>query len=462
MPNPSLTIGAALAAALVAGCALTPPGPAPQPELAPAWSAPLPHEGKAESLAGWWAQFDDAQLAKLIDATQERNGDIAQAAARIDEARANMRIAGAAASPALTGTAGATRSRSLVPVPTGTITNTSLGIDALWEIDLFGVTRSNVQAATARAQSAQASWHDLRVSLAAEVAATYVNLRACERLVDVYTQDAASQQRRAELTRLKVKAGLESSANGALSDASAADASSRLLAQRADCDVLVKALVALSTVAEADLRGLLAAPAAPMPQPKAFAVETVPAKWLEQRPDLAALERQVLAASSDVGAAQGDRYPRVSLSGTISRVSANLPGGSVSGNSWSFGPAVSLPIFDAGRRAAAVDAAQARYAEARARYEQRARVAVREVEEALVRLDAATRRESDAEKAALGFRQFFESAQARWDVGAGSLLDLEEARRNALTAAAALVNVQRERVAAWIALYKAVGGGWTQ
>ena len=175
-------------------------------------------------------------------------------------------------------------------------------------------------------------------------------------------------------------------------------------------------------------------------------IEALPAKWLEQRPDLAALERQVLAASGDVGAAQGDRYPRVSLSGTVSRVSANLSGGTVSGTTWSVGPAVSLPLFDAGRRAAVVDSAQARYTEARARYEQRARVAVREVEEALVRLDGAARRENDARTAAAGYREFMESAQARWDAGAGSLLDLEEARRNALLSAAVLVGVQRERV----------------
>jgi NodT family efflux transporter outer membrane factor (OMF) lipoprotein len=373
-----------------------------------------------------------------------------------------MRIAGAAAYPSITGSGKATRSRSLVPFPTGTITSTSLGLDALWEIDLFGVTRNNVGAASARAQSAQASWHDLRVSLAAEVASTYVSFRACELLVDVYRQDTASQQRRAELTQVKVNAGLESSANGALANASAADASNRLIGQRAECDVLMKALVALTTLPEHDMRKELAEATSRMPQPKSFSVEGVPAKWLEQRPDLAALEREVLAASGDIGAAQADRYPRISLSGNISRVGANLAGGHVSGNSWSIGPAVSLPLFDAGRRSAALDAAEARYTQARGRYEQRARVAVREVEEALVRLDAATRREADAQKAALGFRQFFDAMQARWDVGAGSLLELEEARRNALTAAAALVNVQREHVAAWITLYKAVGGGWTQ
>jgi outer membrane protein TolC len=131
-----------------------------------------------------------------------------------------------------------------------------------------------------------------------------------------------------------------------------------------------------------------------------------------------------------------------------------------SGTNWSIGPALSLPLFDAGRRAAQVDVARARYDEAMARYTQRARDAVREVEEALVRLDAATRREADALAAADGFRRYFAAAQARFDVGAESLLDLESARRNALLAAATLVGVQRERVAAWITLYRAVGGGW--
>jgi outer membrane protein TolC len=214
-------------------------------------------------------------------------------------------------------------------------------------------------------------------------------------------------------------------------------------------------------VPEGELRAQLDARASRLPEPRAFAIESLPAQWLMQRPDLAALEREVLAASGEVSAAQADRYPRLSLAGSISTVAARTGSGRVAGTHWSIGPALSLPLFDAGRRAATVDAAQARYAEARARYEQRVRTAVREVEQALVRLDAATRREADAQAAALGFRQFFDAAQARWGVGAGSLLDLEQARRNALTAAAGLVSVQHERVAAWISLYKAVGGGWS-
>jgi NodT family efflux transporter outer membrane factor (OMF) lipoprotein len=447
----------------LAGCALTPPGPAPAPAAPAAWSAPPPaaHGGSTAALAQWWSQFDDPLLARLVDATQRNNGSLTQAAARIDEARANARIAGSGAWPAFGASAAATRAQLEVPGPTSLLTTSSGGLDMLWEIDVFGVTRNSAAAARARAEAAVADWHDLRVTLAAETAAAYVGYRACEALVDVFTEDTTSQRRTAELTRVKADAGLDSPANAALASASAADASNRLIDQRADCDVLVKSLVALTAIPEPELRRQLAARRAQLPQPAQFAIDAVPARTLMQRPDLVALERNVLAASGEVGAAQADRYPRISLAGTISVASARGGSTSISGTNWSIGPALSLPLFDAGRRAASVDAAQARYVEARARYEQRARDAVREVEQALVRLDAASRREADALVAAQGFRRFFEASQARYDVGAESLLDLESARRNALLAAATLVGVQRERVDAWVTLYRAVGGGWT-
>jgi outer membrane protein, multidrug efflux system len=145
----------------------------------------------------------------------------------------------------------------------------------------------------------------------------------------------------------------------------------------------------------------------------------------------------------------------------VSRLRVESGGATALSTPWSIGPSLSLPIFDAGRRSAAVDAAQARYAEARSRYEQRARDAVREVEEALVRLDAAQRREADASTAAQGFATFLEAQRKRTDAGAGSLLDLEEARRTALNAQSSLIAVQAERVSAWITLYRAVGGGWS-
>jgi outer membrane protein TolC len=135
-------------------------------------------------------------------------------------------------------------------------------------------------------------------------------------------------------------------------------------------------------------------------------------------------------------------------------------GNNVYGDTWSFGPGLTAPLFDAGRRAAAVDAAQGRYDEAVAAWRERVIGAAREVEEALVRLQAAQQREQDAQRAASGYAEFLAAAQTQWQVGTGSLLDLEQARRSSLGADAALIQVRRERVGAWLALYKAVGGGW--
>jgi NodT family efflux transporter outer membrane factor (OMF) lipoprotein len=186
----------------------------------------------------------------------------------------------------------------------------------------------------------------------------------------------------------------------------------------------------------------------------------VPAELLSQRPDLAASEREIAAASADVSVAQADRLPRISLAGSIGRSSVRIGGASFDGNTWSFGPALLAPLFDAGRRRAAVDAAEARYDEAVAVYRERVLAAVREVEEALVRLDAAERREADAQLAAQGYAEFLAAAESQWRVGTVNLLDLEQARRSSLAANAGLLQVQRERVVAWLALYKAMGGGW--
>ncbi len=446
---------------LLGACAAPPDAKVEVPAVLPErWQAPLPHGGDTVALADWWRRFDDPLLAALIDEAERGHPSLEQARARIVQARAALRGARAAGVPAVDGNANIARQRSEFPPPPQTVTTASLSADAQWELDLFGGVRAGVAAARSRAEGSELSWHDARVSLAAETAASYVGLRACEALVAVYAEDLASRSKTAELTRAKVDAGFEAPANGALADASSAEAAGRLVAQQAECDVAVKALVALTSLPEPALRGRLAASPAKLPRPMAFVVPSLPAEWLSQRPDLAAAQRQLAAAASDIGVADADRYPRISLGGSIGIVGFRAGGFEGDGPTWSLGPLLTVPLFDGGRRAANVDAARARFDEARAVYEESARAAVREVEEALVRLDSAARREADAERAAAGFRSFFTAAQSRWEIGAGSLIDQEEARRTALAARAALVGVQRDRVAAWVQLYRAVGGGW--
>jgi outer membrane protein TolC len=235
-----------------------------------------------------------------------------------------------------------------------------------------------------------------------------------------------------------------------------------LTQQRAQCELTVKALVALTGGDEPTLRTRLADGTAKLPQPAQIAIARVPADALAQRPDLYAAAREVLAASADVTQTSAQRLPRISLNGSIGAARFSSGAGSLDGTVWSLGPvSVSLPLFDGGTRRANVAAAQARYDEANAAYAGRLRGAVREVEEALITLKSTADRNADALVATEGFGASYVAAQARYKGGLASLFELEDARRTAVQAQSALIELQRERVAAWISLYRALGGGWS-
>lgn len=449
--------------ALLAGCASGPPAPSAPERLPAEWAGPLPHGGDPRALGDWWMRLGDEALPALVAQAQADSPTLAQAAARIAQARAAARASRAGLWPSLDLGLGLQRERAPGLVPGGgeiTSTTGRAGVDAAWELDLFGARRASVNAAQARVEAGALQWHEARISLAAEVAQALVSLRACEALAGVLSQEAQSQGRIAELTRQKVRVGFESPSNGALAEAGAADSASRLVAQQAECEVLRQSLVLLTGLPHPALVARLAGGTARLPQPAAFEVRSVPAEVLAQRPDVGAAQRAVAAAAAEVGSAQAQQWPALRLAGSIAALVTEVAGVRTHASTWSIGPALGVPLFDGGLRAANLEAARGRYDEARAQFEQQARLAVREVEEALVRLDAATRRGADAERAASGYREFFRAAEQRWQVGAGSLIEMEDARRLALNAEAALVGVQRERVAAWIALYKAVGGGW--
>jgi outer membrane protein, multidrug efflux system len=464
-----------IAASAMTGCAVGPTYKQPDLALPSAWVAPVPQEGKAAKLKDWWASWGDLVLLDLIENAQKENATVSVAAARIDAARATVTSVAAPLWPSADAKANDNRSRSNQGGGgdqfanggggsgggAGISRNRSASIDALWELDLFGGVRRNKEAASARAEARTIDWHDARVSVAAEVATSYVNLRACEILATGYETDAKSRAETARLTELKAKAGFTAPAEAALSNASASEAAARLTQQRADCDVEVKALSLVSVTPEPQLRAKLAAKTAMFPAPAGWPLERVPASALLQRPDVAAAERELAAASAEIGAAEADRYPRITLTGSISYGVSNFGGSDERGRTWSYGPSISLPIFDAGRRAANVDAAKARYAEALATYKGRTARAVREVEESLVRISSATNRDADSKAALKGYQAFLTAADARVRVGAASQVELEEARRSVVAAQGAVVNVERERLTSWINLYKSVGGGWS-
>lgn len=453
------TLTGAAALALTA-CAVQAPPAQVSTTAPPQWQAPLPHNGSVSDLATWWQDQGDPLLAQLIGAAQAVSPTVATAASRIAQSRYERVAGGAALLPSLDATASVSRASQQSELPLGTTSQAAL--QASWEIDVFGANRAARDAAQARLESARAGWHDARVSVAAEVANQYVELRACEQLLAVSLQDAASRGDTARLTDLTATAGFQSPANAALARASAADGNNRALAQRAACDLDVKALVALSAIAEPELRQRLAgAPQGAQPPLRALAIAALPAQTLGQRPDVFSAERAVAAASADVGAARAQRYPRLTLTGSVGAANFRSGGSDTSLSTWSIGPlALGVPLFDGGRRAANVDAAVARYDEAVVNYRASVRQAVREVEQALVNLESTGRRSGYADSALAGYRASFTATEERYKNGLASLLELEDARRSRLAAENTVVSLTRERNAAWIALYRAAGGGW--
>jgi NodT family efflux transporter outer membrane factor (OMF) lipoprotein len=443
----------------LAGCSNFMPPTRVDNQVASQWQAPLPHQGAVSTLAQWWQQQGDPVLAELIDAAQAVSPSVAQSLARVDAARATWAAANATLLPSLDASASASRGVSQPNVPLAT--TQTIGLQATWELDLVGANRAVSGAADAQVQGVQARWHDARVSVAAEVANSYYNLSTCSQLLDLARQDSASRQETARLAEVSAKAGFTAPSNAALARASAADGSNRVTQQAASCELDIKGLVALTGLTEPDLKKQLA-PALFKPALAApFLIASVPAQTLTQRPDVFAAERDVIVTSAQIGYAKAQRLPRLSLNGSIGALRYASQGSTTSLDTWSFGPlALSLPLFDGGQRAANVTSAESNYTQAVAAYRGKVRQAVREVEEALVNLQSTDARKVNAEVSATGYAESLQATQARYSQGLASLVELEDARRNSLAAQSAQVALALERNRAWVALYRALGGGF--
>lgn len=458
-----MKLRACLAGAATAGLAACAspglPDAVPPPAVASAWQSPLPAVDRAADLRLWWAQFGDPLLSDLIDAAQLASPSVSAAGNRIAQARAARTAASAALGPQAGATAALSRGSG--ESGAGAATSASVGLQASWELDLFGAGRAARDAAQARLEGAQAGWHDARIAVASELASSYVELRSCEAQRELTRLDAASRTETARLTGLSAQAGFRPPSEAALARASAAQGRTLLSRQQAQCELLVKSLVALTARDEAALRQQLAAASGRLPQAAPIAVASLPAALLQQRPDLVAAAREVAAAAADQTQRSAQRWPQLSLSGSVGRARVASGAGTFGDATWSMGPlSLSLPLFDGGTRVANVEAARAAYDDAVLQLQARLRTAVREVEDALVQLQSTGERGEDTSAAAADFEASLKATDARYRGGLGSLFELEDARRNAVVARSTIVALQRERLGAWISLYRALGGGF--
>ncbi len=425
------------------------------------WQTPLPHAGQIGAMQAWWGQFNDPVLTQLQAQAQQNSPSLEMALASIRVARANVLSARAQGIPDFSSTTSATRSKGGGggAFPASTIEIDAISLDASWELDLFGKVKAAKQAAKAQLESKKIAWHDARISLAAEVATNYVNYRACLASVAALKQALDSRAETARLTRISAKAGFTAPADVALSEAATRASESTLDGQQAECDGLVKSLVALTNQPEPALRTMLGK-AQGVPNPAGFDVRSLPAQLLSRRPDLAIDERNLAEASANVGVAKAQLYPSLTLTGSIGYRRTTFNNVVTRSDSWSYGPSLKLPIFDGGSLRANLAEARANFDSLYATYQQDVRNAVKEVEQALVNLDSATRRAQTEAASAEQFAQYFKAAELNWKSGGLDLLSLEDARRQKINAELNVITQQKNRVLQWIALYKAFGGDW--
>jgi outer membrane protein, multidrug efflux system len=446
------------------------------PLTPPSWQATLPHDGKVADLADWWQQFNDPVLTQLIQSAQLVNPDIATAKANIAAAQAAVTAANAQLLPNVTAGASASRSRSgtALPSSSGVVfpTSSTAGIsaDMKWELDVWGKNQADKNEEEAKLTGTKALWHEARVIVAADTAKQYINYRLCENLEKIANKNVESSSETARLSGLTAQAGFLAPASASQAEAQAAEAINRLKKQQLQCVLIVKSLVALTAIPEPDLQASLDKNSGVVPTPVNIEVDAVPAKTLSQRPDVLNAERNVAATSFEIIVNEAQRYPSLSLSGNIGlsydsaahKLITNRRSFFKDGFTWSIGPlAVSIPIYDAGVSKANIKAAKAQYEAAKIIYESVARNAVREVEDALVKLNSTALRLDDVKKAADGFNVSLAATQTRYQANLANLFELEEARRASLQADTNVFTLENERILAWIDLYRAMGGGWT-
>jgi len=467
--------------ALLAGCTVGPNYAPPASPVPAAFSAPSPALPD-DAVAAWWRGFGDPELETLIARGLAGNLQVRQAAERIAEARAQAGIVGAAALPVVQADAQASETRLSKTTSIGSIASLlggggragstpaglpgtafstfQAGFDASWEIDLFGGVRRQVEAARARTEAAEWSARDAEVMIAAEIARSYLQYGALQRRIGLADATIAARAEALDTNRVRARHGLTTTLDErrAERDVAAARAQRQdLVAQR---DAQAHALAVL--VGEPPLaltQELAAAPAAPA-APAAIPAG-LPSDLLRRRPDIRSAERKLAAATADQGAAVAQLYPTISLTGA-----ANLVSGSLANlvSTDSFQPtataAISWPILDGGRTRANIRLREAQTREAALAYRATVLGALKDVEDALSRLQADRARAAELAAAEASAADAVATAKVRADHGLTTELDWLEARATWLAAGDARLTAEAAVSQDAVALYKALGGGW--
>ncbi|MGX2040837.1 efflux transporter outer membrane subunit [Methylocaldum sp. MU1018] len=454
-------------AAILSACAVGPDYTKPEADAGSRFAnAVLPEFEPAGIEADWWKQFDDPTLSDLIDQAVKNNRDLKAAEANLRVARALYMEAGLDLLPTITSHANYTNlkrsfdamnRRSYAPRDLE-LFNT--GFDAFWELDIFGRIRRNIEARGAEVDAAQADRRDLLVSIIAEVARNYFELRGLQNQLQVTQKNADNQMATLELTEARLEAG-----RGTELDTSRAKAQlDSTLATIPPIQARIRENIHRLSVLIGQLPDTLSSRlSAPAPIPKIPEIVHIgnPADLMRRRPDIRIAERNLAAATAGIGVATADLFPRVTFNGTIALESRTLSGlGAPGSETYSVGPRISWAFLDLGRVRARIKAANARTESNLALYEQTVLTALEETENALVNYNRERARRDLLASAATASERAHQLAHLRFEDGISDFLTVLDVERRLLLDQEQLAQSQTSTATSLIAVYKALGGGW--
>jgi multidrug efflux system outer membrane protein len=464
----AIRAGAVAAAVFAAGCTtLGPDYQRPAVSLPAGYgdaASPAAASATTPALAAdWWTLFGDGALDDLVAKALSGNTDIAQAAARIEQADAALRETSGATQPTLSAGANASRARTSARSrnnPSGVAiedNNFSASLSTSFELDFWGRFARATEAARAQALASQAARDTVRLTVAGAVAQTWFALRSLDEQVATQRATLRSREDSARVIGQRLAGGAASRLDAELAETQRAEAVivlRELLRQRALAQSAIGLVIGEPgwTAAESPLSSQALPPLPPAGLPSAL---------LERRPDIRRAEELLVAANAQIGIAKAAMVPSLSLTGAFGFESTELAKLlEAPARFWSLGFGLALPLFDGGRNAARVDAAGARQREAVAAYQQVVSTAFKEVADALANLRAARESEADARSRSDAAARALKLAQARFDAGYSGSLERLESERTASAAALEVVRNRERQLAAAVELMKALGGGW--
>lgn len=460
------TIWTAIGATLLAGCAVGPDFVAPATPVAPQYAASdAAVYAPAAPLLPFWQRFDDPALAALIEQALIANHDLRIALASLNQARALLRESRLELAPIVIAQAGYAETLASADAAPGDreVRSRELysgSFDAVWELDLFGRLRRNLEAGYATAAARDAELHDVQLSVAAEVARNYFELSGGQTELAVAQRNADNQRQTLNLAQARLDAGSGTEFDFARAQAQLSSTLATLPAIETRIAAARNRLAVLTGRAPGTATSI-AAPQALAPLPRLVQVGQ-PEALLRRRADIRAAEARLAAATARIGVATADLFPRVQLVGEVGFSVADLDdAGHSRGETFGFGPAIRWAAFDLGRVHARIRQAEAQADGALAAYERTVLQALEETENTLTAYANARRELDHLEAGVEAGARAVALAHVRFDNGATGFLDVLDAERTQLEAEARLARARTTAAASLIALYKSLGGDWS-